>query len=232
LALQFLRRFPNPHLIPAVFLTARTSQEVLSATMYNSRQRQGNAMATSTHFDRRLTYDDLARMPEDDMRHELIDGVHYVTPSPVLRHDRMVMRLSLAIGIYLEANPGVGEVFGSKVDTVLTRWDVVVPDLVFVAADQQAILTEPNIQGAPALVVEVLSPGTRKRDLGVKKDLFDRGGVREYWVVDPKANTMTIYRRGVEGALVKVQSLPDDSPALVTPLLPGFSLSLEKLFRP
>lgn len=189
-------------------------------------------MATTTHFDRRLTYDDLARMPDDRMRHELIDGVHYVTPSPVLRHERLVMRLSVAIANYLEANPGIGEVFGSKVDTVFTRWDVVVPDLVFVAADQQAILTEPNIQGAPALVVEVLSPETRKRDLGVKRDLFDRGGVREYWIVDPKANTVTIHRRRVEGALVKVQSLPEDAPALTTPLLPGFSLSLEKLFRP
>ena len=188
-------------------------------------------MTTSTHFDRRLTYDDLARLPDDDLRHELIDGVHYVTPSPVLRHERMVRRLLLAIGNYLEANPGIGEVFGSNVDAVFTRWDVVVPDLVFVAADQQAIVTEPNIQGAPALVVEILSPGTRKRDLGVKKDLFDRGGVREYWIVDPKANTVTIYRRS-EGGLVKIQSLPDDAPALITPLLPGFSLSLEKLFRP
>jgi Uma2 family endonuclease len=187
-------------------------------------------MAASTHFERRLTYDDLARMPDDGMRHEIIDGVHYVTPAPVLRHQRLVLRLLLAIGNYLEANPGVGEVFGSPVDTVFTQWDVVGPDLAFVADDQRSILTEPNIQGAPALVVEVLSPGTRKRDLGVKKDLFDRGGVREYWIVDPKANTVTVYRRSV-GGLTKVQSLPDDAAALTTPLLPGFSLSLQRLFK-
>ena len=199
--------------------------------MYNSPEERGNAMATTSHFDARLTYDDLARMPDDGMRHEIIDGVHYVTPSPVLRHQRIVGRLSLAIANYLEAHADAGEVFGASVDTVLTRWDVVVPDVVFVAADQRSILTEPNIQGAPALVVEVLSPGTKQRDLGVKKDLFERGGVREYWVVDPKANTVTVYRRGA-GGLSNVQSLPDDANVITTPLLPGFSLALEKLFRP
>ncbi len=80
-------------------------------------------------------------------------------------------------------------------DTVLSPWDVVEPDLLFVAADQLDILTEPNVQGAPALVVEVLSPSTRRRDLGIKRQLYDRGGVREYWVVDPKGRDLTVYRR-------------------------------------
>ena len=116
-----------------------------------------------------------------------IDGVHYVTPSPVLRHQQLLGRLHLAIASFLEERPDLGQVFLSPLDTVFSPWDVVEPDLVFVAGDQLDILTEPNIQGAPALVVEILSPGTRRRDLGIKRDLFDRGGVREYWVIDPKA---------------------------------------------
>ena len=188
-------------------------------------------MATPSSFDARLTYDDLARMPDDGTRHEIIDGVHYVTPAPAVRHQILAMRLGAAISVYLDVHP-LGEILGAPVDTVFTQWDVVEPDLVFVADDQRSILTEPNIQGAPALVVEVLSPGTKKRDLGVKKDLFDRGGVREYWIVDPKANTVTIHRRGGDGRLVKIQSLPADANVITTPLLPGFSLSLEKLFRP
>ena len=203
----------------------------MRATMYNSRQQQGNAMAIPSGFEARLTYDDLARMPDDGMRHEIIDGVHYVTPSPVVRHQRIVRRLSVAIANYLDVNLDVGEVFGASVDIVLTRRDVVVPDVVFVAADQRSILTEPNIQGAPALVVEVLSPGTKKRDLGIKKDLFDRGGVREYWIVDPEGNTVTIFRRGGDGSLAKAQSLLDDGDVITTPLLPGFSLAIERLFR-
>ena len=189
-------------------------------------------MAPTAHPDRRLTYDDFLLFPEDDgLRHEIIDGVHYVTPSPLLRNQRVVQRISYAIQNYLELNPDAGEVFGVAVDTVFTLWDVVVPDVVFVAHDQRSIMTEPNIQGAPALVVEVLSPGTKKRDLGVKKDLFDRGGVREYWVVDPKGDVVTIYRRNKKG-LSRVQSLPNDANAITTPLLPGFSLSLKKLFGP
>jgi Uma2 family endonuclease len=188
-------------------------------------------MATSSHFDARLTYDDLARMPDDGMRHEIIDGVHYVTPAPSLRHQRVSMRLAAALAHYLEIHP-VGEVLAAPVDTVFTQWDVVEPDLLFVADDQRGILTEPNIQGAPALVVEILSPGTRKRDLGVKKDLFDRGGVREYWIVDPKENTVTIYRRSSDGSLGEVQALPEQANAITTPLLPGFSLALDRLFRP
>ena len=188
-------------------------------------------MATSSHFDARLTYDDLARMPDDGMRHEIIDGVHYVTPAPVLRHQRLVVRMLTAIANHLEAHP-IGEVLPAPFDVVFTRWDVVEPDLLLVTNDQRSIVTEPNIQGAPALVVEVLSPGTKKRDLGVKKDLFDRFGVREYWTVDPKRNTVTIYRRNSDGSLGQVQSLPEEADAITTPLLPGFSLALDKLFRP
>ena len=181
---------------------------------------------------RRLTYDDFVRIPDDGMRHEIIDGVHYVTPSPAFRHQQLLGRLHGAIFNYLEAHPEIGQVLLSPLDTVFSPWDVVEPDLLFIAADQPEIVTEPNIQGAPALVVEILSPGTKKRDLGIKKELFDRGGVREYWIVDPKANTVVVHRRASDGGFPRSQSLPDDAPAIMTPLLPGFSLSLEKLFRP
>ena len=121
--------------------------------------------------------------------------------------------------------------FFAPLDTVFSPWDVVEPDLVFVAADQLGILTEPNIQGAPALAVEILSPGTRKRDLGIKRELFDRGGVREYWVVDPKARDLTVYRRAPDGAFPQVEQLSaGGGDTLTTPQLPGFSLSLAKLF--
>ena len=188
-------------------------------------------MATSSHFDARLTYEELARMPDDGLRHEIIDGVHFVTPSPSRRHQILLRRLLLAIGGYLEMNPDVGEVYTAPFDTVFTPWDVVEPDLLVVTAEQLNILTDANVQGAPALVVEILSPGTKQRDLGVKKDLFGRGGVREYWIIDPDTNTVSIYRRADGDSFPVVQSLPDDAAALETPLLPGFSLPLEKLFR-
>ena len=188
-------------------------------------------MPTTAQRDRRLTYDDFVRIPDDGKRHEIIDGVHYVTPSPVLRHQELLGRLFLQIATFLEKHPEVGQVFLSPLDTVFSAWDVVEPDLVFVAADQLEILTEPNIQGAPALVVEILSPSTRRRDVGIKRQLFDRGGVREYWLVEPKARDITVYRRQPDGGFPKLAQLSaGDETTLATPLLPGFTLSLAKLF--
>ncbi|MEO8677625.1 MAG: Uma2 family endonuclease [Vicinamibacterales bacterium] len=189
------------------------------------------AMPTASQRDARLTYEDFCRIPDDGMRHEIIDGVHYVTPSPVRGHQLLLGRLHLAIGRFLEDHPEVGQVYLSPLDTVFSPWDVVEPDLLFVAADQLDILTEPNIQGAPALVIEILSPSTRKRDLGIKRQLFDRGGVREYWIVDPKALDLTVYQRAVDGTFPKVAQLSaGDHATLTTPLLPGFTLSLTRLF--
>ena len=165
------------------------------------------------------------------MRHEIIDGVHYVTPSPVLRHQQLMGRLYVAIANFLEEHPEAGQAFLSPLDTVFSPWDVVEPDLVFVATDQLEILTEPYIQGAPALVVEILSPSTRRRDLGIKRAFFERGGVREYWVVDPKALELTVYRRASGGGLAATERLSTDGDVmLTTPLLPGFALSIVKLF--
>lgn len=186
---------------------------------------------TSPRSSRRLTYENFVRIPDDGMRHEIIDGVHYVTQSPVRQHQVLLGRLHLAIGKYLEERPDVGQVFLSPLDTVFSPYDVVEPDLIFVAADQLDILTEPNIQGAPALVIEILSPSTRRRDHGIKRQLFDRGGVREYWVVDPKGRDVTIYRRIADGGFPTVAHLAAvDEATLATPLLPGFSLSVVRLF--
>ncbi|MGE0125763.1 MAG: Uma2 family endonuclease [Vicinamibacterales bacterium] len=125
----------------------------------------------AAHADMRLTYDDFVLFPDDGKRHEIIDGEHYVTPSPNVRHQRLVGRLLYEIELYLRANPRAGEVSSAPLDVVLSRFDIVEPDLLFVAGDQTDILTEKNIQGAPALVVEVLSKSTRKRDAQTKRRL-------------------------------------------------------------
>ena len=186
---------------------------------------------TSQHSARRLTYEDFVRIPDDGKRHEIIDGVHYVTPSPAFRHQQLLGRLHAAIFTFLEQHPEIGQVLLSPLDTVITPFDVVEPDLLFIAADQPEIVTEPNIQGAPALVIEILSPSTRARDKGIKRQLFDRGGVREYWLVDPNGRDLTIYRRTADGKFPRVAQLSvADEATVVTPLLPGFAFSLVKLF--
>jgi Uma2 family endonuclease len=189
-------------------------------------------MPTTSHRDTRLTYEDFVRIPEDGKRHEIIDGVHYVTPSPNQRHQELVARLHLTLGGYLEDRPDRGRIFLSPFDVVFSFHDIVEPDLVFIAPDQLEILTDKNIQGTPALVIEVLSPSTRKRDQHVKRKLYERMGVREYWLVDPDQNVVTVYRRAADGSFPRAASLTTEGhDTLETPLLPGWSVTLSRLFR-
>ncbi len=133
-------------------------------------------MSVASSSRARITAAEFLLLPDDGKRHELIDGVHYVTPSPNLFHQELLGRLYLAIGNFLTTHHHLGQVFLSRLDVVLSEHDVVEPDLLFVAGDQQQILTEKNVQGAPALAIEILSPSTRKRDEEVKRRLFDERG--------------------------------------------------------
>ena len=188
-------------------------------------------MPTLSH-DARLTYDDFLLFPDDGLRHEIIDGAHYVTPSPNQRHQKLVLRLCLALGNHLEDRPDRGHLFVSPFDVVFSFHDIVEPDLVYVAPDQLDILTAKNIQGTPALVVEILSPSTRTRDRDIKRQLYERAGVREYWLVDPDLNAVTVYRRAAGGSLPVVARLTAEKDhTLETPLVPGWSVTLARLFR-
>jgi Uma2 family endonuclease len=196
--------------------------------MYDGRVEGEEKMQQGTP-DRRLTYDDFLLFPDDGLRHEIIDGEHYVTSSPAIRHQVLVGRLFVEIELHLRAHPGTGRVFLSPLDVVFTRWDIVEPDLLFVAADQESILTEKNVQGAPALVVEILSAGTRKVDENAKRQLFDRGGVLEYWIVDPDFDAVRVFRRGDDDSFPPVEELTR-AHVLTTALLPGLTIRLNELF--
>ena len=186
----------------------------------------------ATPHDTRLTYQDFLLFPDDGLRHEIIDGEHYVTPAPNLRHQELVLRLAVSLSNHLENQPDGGRVFIAPFDVVFSFHDIVEPDVIFVAPDQLDILTDKNIQGTPAMVVEILSPSTRKRDQQIKQKLYDRMGVREYWLVDPELNAISVYRRDTGGSFPLIGSLSsagDDT--LETPLLPGWSVELTRLFR-
>ena len=183
-------------------------------------------------LDTRLTYDDFLLFPDDGRRHELIDGEHYVTPSPNTRHQRLVGRLFLVLANHVEQHPACGEVFVAPFDIVFTHFDVVEPDVLFVAGDQSDIVTEKHVRGAPALVVEILSPGTRRVDEKIKYRLFERTGVREYWLVDPELDLVKVFRRASDGSFPRVAELSaETADTLATPLLPAFSLALAAFFR-
>ncbi len=180
---------------------------------------------------RKFTYRDFLKFPDDGRRHELIDGKHYVTAAPNLWHQRLSMRLTMAIGKYLESHP-IGELFAAPADVVLSYYDIVEPDLLFVSIDQSDILTKKNVRGAPALLIEITSPSTRGRDRRLKRDLYARAGVREYWMVDYETTSIAVFRRSDDGDFSLLMTLlASDSAVLTSPLLPDFALSLPTLFR-
>lgn len=188
-----------------------------------------DAMSTTTRPDARLTYDDFLLFPDDGKRHEIVDGEHYVAPSPNRRHQQLLGRLHLAVAEHLREHPALGEVYFAPFDVVFSNWDIVEPDLIFVAGNQRGILTEKNIVGAPALVVEILSSGTRKRDQQIKRRLFDRSGVQEYWMVDPDKRVVVVHRRNADGEFPRLDEFGAGE-SLTTPVMPAFSLSLSTFF--
>ncbi len=178
---------------------------------------------------RRLTYADFRRFPDDGQRHELINGEHAVTASPNLRHQELSVRLVVALANFLDRNPAA-VVFHAPLDCVFSFFDVVEPDVLVVTNDQREILTKRNVRGAPALVIEILSPDSSARDKRSKRALYERVGVKEYWVVDPDHDSISVYRPEKPGRFrFPVTIAKGDH--LTTPLLPGFSLDLAKFFR-
>ncbi len=144
---------------------------------------------------RRLTYDDYARIPPDGHRHEIIEGEEVMTPAPEVPHQRVSRKLERILDEYA-ARTRAGEVFDAPIDVVLTPEDVVQPDLLFVSAERAGIVGRENIRGAPDLVVEITSPSTARIDRERKRALYERAGVREYWIVDPDARTVEVQEFG------------------------------------
>src|SRR5262249_45287523 len=136
----------------------------------------------------------------DGLRHEIIEGEHYVTPSPATRHQRILGNLYHSLRNYLDTH-AVGEVFLSPYDVVLSDINVFVPDLIYVSNERSRLITSKNLQGAPDLVVEILTPSTQNRDRTLKRDVYERLGVEEYWLIDPDRDQIEVYRRAGGGFL-------------------------------
>jgi Uma2 family endonuclease len=136
---------------------------------------------------RPLTYDDLQQLPDDGHRYELVDGTLIVTPAPKVPHQLVVGNLHLALRA---ACPPDLVVLLAPTDVVLSPTTVLEPDLLVA---RRSDLTERNVPAPPVLAVEVLSPSTRRIDLGTKRLAFEAFGVPSYWVIDPDTPSLTVF---------------------------------------
>ena len=136
------------------------------------------------------------------------------------------------IGNWLQLH-AIGRLYLSPFDVVISPFDVVEPDLLYMSNERAAVvLTDANVQGVPELVIEVGSPSTRKRDETIKRRLYEKSGVSEYWVVDPERDVVRVYCAVEKGFGKPVERSLEAGDVLTTPLLAGLELPLSEIFRP
>ncbi len=146
----------------------------------------------------KLTYDDYVHFPDDGNRHEIIDGEHYMSPSPSTGHQDASRHIQFQLYVAIEKE-GLGRVYNAPTDLQLSDTDVVQPDLMVILAEHRHYVSPSRILGPPDLVVEILSPATADRDVTLKRKLYEQRGVPEYWVVDLDAHAVMRDRADASG---------------------------------
>ena len=174
----------------------------------------------------KLTYQDYLNTPGDE-RYELLDGELILVASPNRIHQATSMELGSWMHSFVKEND-LGWVFHAPYDVLLTESDVVQPDLLFISKEREHINTPANIQGAPDLIVEILSPSSARRDWGYKRDLYARHEVKEYWIVDP-TNRLVHVMLLKDGAL-DLDATYGEGDTVTTSTLEGFSVDVDDLF--
>ncbi|MBN1479338.1 Uma2 family endonuclease [candidate division KSB1 bacterium] len=172
-----------------------------------------------------FTYDDLLEWEDDHHRHELIEGDHFMTPSPNLYHQQISINLAWHLKKYVDER-NLGIVLAAPADIKLSDIDVLVPDIFFVEQERAEQVRGNYLAEAPALVVEILSPSTAKRDRDIKHKRYAVYGVREYWIVDPDKQTIEIHDL-VQQKLICLFSKDE---RLNSPTFPDINLALDKIF--
>ncbi len=173
-----------------------------------------------------FTAEDLEQLPDDGKRYELFDGELIVSPAPIPKHQ---LTSSRCHRLLLRAeDAGWGVVMAAPIEVHFNQHRVTQPDLLFISRERLSIIGAKVILGAPDLVVEILSPGSRKADLGWKLTLYAQSGVPFYWVLDPVARTVRVYR--LEQGDNVAEPLLRPGQTLACPLFPGITTDVGQLF--
>lgn len=177
-----------------------------------------------THY----TYADYEKLPEG-APYQLIGGDLIKEPSPVPYHQMVSIRIVFELVKFVEERD-LGIVLDAPMDVYLSDTEVYQPDIMFISKDRMNIIGEKNIEAAPDLVVEILSPSSAYYDLRHKMHVYETSGVREYWVVDPIEKGVEIYQN-INGEF-KLFNKALSSGLIRSALLEGFTVELEKVLRP
>jgi len=174
-----------------------------------------------------ITYDDYRELPDDGKQYQIIGGELYMAPAPRIYHQRILLNLAKIVDTFTDKN-NLGDVLIAPVDVVLSMTDVVQPDLIFVSKKRLNIVTKNNIVAAPDLVVEILSEHSETIDRTKKKDLYERHGVKEYWIVDPENKKIEQFI--LTDQKFAEQPIVHSDKKLSSSVLKGLNLNLDKVF--
>jgi Uma2 family endonuclease len=187
-------------------------------------------MSVSTPYRTRWTTSDIALLPDNGTRYEIIDGDLYVSSQPHWHHQRTCGNLYAELHAW-SLTSGLGQASLTP-GVIFSDADNVVPDVVWISNERLTVLMDEagHLTGAPELAVEVLSPGVEneRRDREAKLKLYESRGVREYWIVDWRVQQIEVYRRD-QARLHLVATLFTEN-VLTSPLLPGFACPVARLF--
>jgi len=174
----------------------------------------------------KYTYQDYLKTP-DDKRYELINGNLTMSPAPITKHQIILITLVGELFMWLKTNP-IGKVMVAPVDVYLDEENLVQPDILFISKKREKIITEKNIQGAPDLTIEIVSQSSIHRDMVEKKSLYEKFGVKEYWLVYPDEELVEIYE--LKNNSYKLYKTFSKDETLETPLLKGMKIDLKEVF--
>lgn len=177
----------------------------------------------------RWTFEDWRQLPDDGYRYEVIDGVLYMTPPPQILHQIVSLHLIQKLADFIEQHD-LGQILFAPVGVHLPNQPVPFqPDILFVRQDRLDIIGKEYIEGAPDLVIEILSPGNWLYDRREKKQVYQIGGVAEYWIVDPRTRTVEVYQ--LEKGTFLLIGQYGAGEVVRSPGLPDLELAVDEIFR-
>ncbi len=174
-----------------------------------------------------LTYEDYVELPDDGKQYEILDGELFVSPAPAPRHQAVSRNLLLILGRYV-ADHHLGTIFSAPIDLILAPTTIAQPDLLFIRAGRESIVSERAVEGPPDLVVEILSPSSSRKDRTTKAGLYARFGVAWYWILDPGERVMEVYE--LDGDAYRRVSLDARDAVVTSPLFPGLEIRFAEVW--
>ncbi|MBI4778404.1 Uma2 family endonuclease [Candidatus Desantisbacteria bacterium] len=185
-------------------------------------------MAIAARKEIKFTYDDyLVWDIGSDKRYELIGGEFFMTPAPNMWHQSISIDIVFRIKQLLEQTVS-GKVFCAPCDVVLSNEDVVQPDIIFVSKENQEIITQDNIKGSPDLLIEIISKNSAQRDRIIKRKLYEKYGVHEYWLVDMDRKEIEVLT--LTGGAYETYGIFQLQDTLSSVVLKGFCFKVEEVF--